>query len=249
MPSSRPPPRLRTKSGCDQCKRRKKKCNEGRPSCESCLRLKLRCAWATTTQLPQRPSSLSGRSSILPQARHIPSTDASTISLRDHEGPLSLATTAGSFGAIPSTARRSLSLSDYRTPPAFTLRSSIPRSPSYYAPGLRNSRDHLLFSLFVKKFMPLLLRSYAHPRFHDGTYVLSIGLNSPWVMDAFLGLSAFYQSYQDPSLRLVAMNYYNVAVHGLRSNIQALSGTDVEDALLVSIIFLGLFEVCVCRSR
>jgi hypothetical protein len=89
----------------------------------------------------------------------------------------------------------------------------------------------------------LLLRSFAHPRYRDNSYVFSIGLNSPWVMDAFLGLAAFYISFQDPSLRPVALGYYNAAVRGLRSNIGTLSGEGTEDVLLTSTIFLGLFEV------
>jgi hypothetical protein len=38
---SRPPPRLRTKTGCISCRRRRKKCDELKPKCNACERLKL----------------------------------------------------------------------------------------------------------------------------------------------------------------------------------------------------------------
>ncbi|KAF2144891.1 uncharacterized protein K452DRAFT_305852 [Aplosporella prunicola CBS 121167] len=41
----RPPPRLRTKTGCLTCRKRKKKCDERRPECQICSRLSLACIW------------------------------------------------------------------------------------------------------------------------------------------------------------------------------------------------------------
>lgn len=43
--SLRPPPRLRVKTGCNTCVRRRKKCTEERPICNTCARLKLQCTY------------------------------------------------------------------------------------------------------------------------------------------------------------------------------------------------------------
>lgn len=42
---SRPPPRLRTKTGCNTCRERRKKCDEIRPICGACDRLQIQCTW------------------------------------------------------------------------------------------------------------------------------------------------------------------------------------------------------------
>lgn len=38
-------PRLKSFDGCLTCKRRRKKCDEAKPSCGACQRLYLRCLW------------------------------------------------------------------------------------------------------------------------------------------------------------------------------------------------------------
>lgn len=44
-----PPKRIRSKTGCLTCRRRKKKCDETKPQCKACVRLKLECEWPTLT--------------------------------------------------------------------------------------------------------------------------------------------------------------------------------------------------------
>ncbi|EXJ94756.1 hypothetical protein A1O1_03154 [Capronia coronata CBS 617.96] len=41
----RPPPRLRTKTGCFKCRERRKKCDERRPVCSACKRLDIDCVY------------------------------------------------------------------------------------------------------------------------------------------------------------------------------------------------------------
>ncbi|KAH8649536.1 hypothetical protein BGZ61DRAFT_376127 [Ilyonectria robusta] len=40
----------RSKAGCLLCRERKKKCDEGRPSCSSCVRRHSECTWPEQTQ-------------------------------------------------------------------------------------------------------------------------------------------------------------------------------------------------------
>lgn len=48
--------RLRTSTGCIECRRRKKKCTEQKPKCAACLRLGFDCSWPTDQQhtLPKK---------------------------------------------------------------------------------------------------------------------------------------------------------------------------------------------------
>ncbi|KAJ0415186.1 fungal-specific transcription factor domain-containing protein [Aspergillus carlsbadensis] len=46
--------RLRTRSGCAECRRRRKKCDEKRPLCGGCVRNGLECKWLSETQFPDR---------------------------------------------------------------------------------------------------------------------------------------------------------------------------------------------------
>lgn len=51
----RPPPRLRTKTGCFKCRERRKKCCERRPICRACERLQIDCVYPESSD----PSSIS----------------------------------------------------------------------------------------------------------------------------------------------------------------------------------------------
>lgn len=49
--------KIRSKTGCLTCRRRKKKCDETKPKCNTCVRLKLECEWpslATKTNLSSK---------------------------------------------------------------------------------------------------------------------------------------------------------------------------------------------------
>ncbi|KXT11948.1 hypothetical protein AC579_1004 [Pseudocercospora musae] len=55
----------RVRSGCITCRRRKVKCDEARPFCDNCTRLKRRCIYAPPkTSPPDDPDSSSGPSSV-----------------------------------------------------------------------------------------------------------------------------------------------------------------------------------------
>jgi len=53
----RPPPRLRTKTGCLKCRERRKKCDERRPTCSACARLQVACIFGDATSGENRQSS------------------------------------------------------------------------------------------------------------------------------------------------------------------------------------------------
>ncbi|ETI25005.1 hypothetical protein G647_04375 [Cladophialophora carrionii CBS 160.54] len=63
--STRPPPRLRVKTGCQTCLKRRKKCPENRPVCATCERLRLSCVYrdsappATSDLVPVKAQAVS----------------------------------------------------------------------------------------------------------------------------------------------------------------------------------------------
>lgn len=56
-------PRAYSHTACNQCKRRKKKCDENKPGCNACNRLHLICQYNTVQSVTE-----SGRSSEVPEA-------------------------------------------------------------------------------------------------------------------------------------------------------------------------------------
>ncbi|KAI5854534.1 hypothetical protein GGS23DRAFT_608276 [Durotheca rogersii] len=71
-------PHKKSRAGCSQCKRRKVKCDEGRPTCRACRLRKETCVYPGTAVTPSSPStpnsSSPGRSPGLS-----PSSDAGTV--------------------------------------------------------------------------------------------------------------------------------------------------------------------------
>lgn len=60
----RPPPRLRVKTGCQTCLKRRKKCPENRPICSTCERLGLDCVYRTSTATAEIEIEADGESQI-----------------------------------------------------------------------------------------------------------------------------------------------------------------------------------------
>lgn len=80
---------LRTKSGCLTCRNRHKKCNEGKPVCEACARLRLTCTWESCHDGITRPYSdknqLEHLSSVTELVVHAP------LRIADHDAAQAVA--------------------------------------------------------------------------------------------------------------------------------------------------------------
>ncbi|KAI1609188.1 fungal-specific transcription factor domain-containing protein [Exophiala viscosa] len=91
----RPPPRLRTKTGCKVCLSRRKKCDERRPRCGACERLHLECSYRASTSASASPEPLRKVSPVLQEEaavvqgeqRPIGSPQSTSLSFR-HSGLL-----------------------------------------------------------------------------------------------------------------------------------------------------------------
>uniref|UniRef100_A0A060T0Q2 ARAD1C10120p n=1 Tax=Blastobotrys adeninivorans TaxID=409370 RepID=A0A060T0Q2_BLAAD len=71
--------------GCQKCKSRKVKCDEGRPSCSNCARIRVPCVygqnrWETQEQVPV-PGNQPEQAQVLPRLPHCPSASVETYLL------------------------------------------------------------------------------------------------------------------------------------------------------------------------
>jgi heme/copper-type cytochrome/quinol oxidase subunit 3 len=92
-------------------------------------------------------------------------------------------------------------------------------------------------------FLPLLVRSHAHARYHAPLMSLPTAVQNPCLMDAILACSALHLSQRTPSLRTVALQYYSKAVAWTRERIQNSTVDGTEDWLILTLVFFYLFEV------
>jgi Fungal specific transcription factor domain len=110
-------------------------------------------------------------------------------------------------------------------------------------PSLSSPEQHSLFIHFINQFSPLLVRPHAHPGFADHSYIFSLALGVPALMDVFLACSAIHLSENHPRMESIAMKHYSSAVTVLRKLIDEKEVDGTEDWLLTMAIFLCLFEV------
>lgn len=73
MQRRRPPPRLRTKTGCFKCRLRRKKCDEIRPRCGGCCRQNFDCVYPTNPRAKSPTHSSNSFSKF--EGCAIPATD------------------------------------------------------------------------------------------------------------------------------------------------------------------------------
>ncbi|GME31415.1 Fungal Zn binuclear cluster domain containing protein [Neofusicoccum parvum] len=220
-PRRRPPPRLRTKTGCLTCRKRRKKCDERKPSCQTCARLQLDCRWDD----PDGPVR-DRRLSCHPETPR-PSPQPEPTEPEPEPEP---AVAAERPADSPAPGSRAVVLRRSPSPPK--LLSGL--SP------FSSERDQSLFTFFNAEILPSLARKHADPVYRDQSTLCSIAYSCPWVMNALLSLACHHRSWLESKNGDPAVPYYAKAVRDLRKNMSTMSATD--DSLLVTITFLGLFE-------
>ncbi|KAJ4257766.1 hypothetical protein NW757_003392 [Fusarium falciforme] len=95
-PQQVPKKKTRTRSGCLNCRRKKRKCDEGRPACGTCRRRNEHCEWGLKiTFRAENAQGLDGRHpSMRKMARRRPREfeilDVTSEVIRDYNAPSSL---------------------------------------------------------------------------------------------------------------------------------------------------------------
>lgn len=211
----RPPPRLRTKTGCFQCRKRRKKCDERKPYCTDCSKHNLKCVWPAPQTAIIRSEDQGQRATSV--AVKPPAADDRDV--------------LGTRQAVD------ILFADDSTKIATT------RSACYGLPGIRTSVDHYLSLYYRERYMPTLLRSHAHRGFADYSPLLIIGSQNSMLLNIFLATAATHAAWSNPRFKPISIKYYNSVISSLRKAIDSETVKGDEDWLLVVINFLCLFEV------
>ncbi|KAF7591088.1 hypothetical protein BBP40_001987 [Aspergillus hancockii] len=155
MPPTKRPrtePIVRVRTGCYTCRRRKKKCDEARPSCGGCVRNKLNCEWpanvpaSATTTRPNAPST------TVPQA--VPDQASSPSTTRSHrESSGSPSSPAGS-AVSPTALSTGFDAAESFSPPTDEQALLAPITVSHATPRSSISGPDSPSSMTIGNFMP-----------------------------------------------------------------------------------------------
>jgi hypothetical protein len=210
----RPAPKLRTKTGCFMCRKRRKKCEEQKPICHDCKKHGFKCVW---------PIPPSADAKLITAKSIVESED-----LRD------------SARAVKAPSRDSDSHTPFSDDSA---KLGVARSAVYGLPNIHTSIEHHLSLYLLKRLMPTLFRPHQHPGFGDFSSLVVAGAKTPAMMETFLAVAANHASWTNVKYKPVAIRYYNSVLGRLRETLNSGQLEGDEDWLLTTTNFLLLFEV------
>ncbi|KAL4971423.1 fungal-specific transcription factor domain-containing protein [Aspergillus desertorum] len=170
------PRKARCKTGCMSCRLRKKKCDESKPSCNSCKRLGLLCSYPASAEFAWRRRM--GLSSATDRQKAGASCDREARSpARKRDSPMANAQGAAFTG---STGSIDLKASGF-------FYTSLNPGSSLGVPGATAATSPLL-NLYITKIVPHLLcapKNFVNPFLHD---VVPMAFEDPLIMNAVLAL-------------------------------------------------------------
>jgi hypothetical protein len=211
-------PRLKTKSGCLTCRRRRKKCDESKPTCIGCKRNGLNCTWPMEVNHDKK------------------------IAVRTNSDPKAFTAQDNSIGGIAHV----ISTHDTRRRPLRPIFSNtIASHPFEIIPGIRNTSDKYLFDHYMGVTATQAAGRMAS-RNPFITEMIPVAYQDPRVAQCLLALSgAHLRGYKSSQFEKDARSHYAATLrnvkHGLL-NWQSSNSTDLM-GILTMILFLCLFEV------
>ncbi|KAL2858716.1 fungal-specific transcription factor domain-containing protein [Aspergillus pseudodeflectus] len=243
-----------TRSGCLTCKRRRKRCDEAKPSCQSCMRLGLACEgygsmWAT----PFSPTACVFKQTK-PAKKRRPSR-SSTPSFSSTESPGQTSPgcfSAGSPAAEQTPITPASPPSDQDSPrepidcgqePNQSNHLVIaPPSPSRLISHLSNSNTHYL--QYHLEYGSRLLANLETDENPLRLLLIPRALSSPLLMNALCALSATHfanRAHDSWSAEQEGANYYIDTMRGLRTALA--KGPSVQDDAILAVALLCKYEI------
>ncbi|KAG4430760.1 hypothetical protein IFR05_013761 [Cadophora sp. M221] len=221
-------PKLRTKGGCVTCRARRKKCDQGKPTCAICNRLGVNCEYPDLKSLDDRRErrSINSRWS---QKSKSPETS--------HVDKSSLPSTT-TLEAIPQCRHEPSQCSSIAT-----IKTSYFGILSTAQIFLRSSREILLLSSYCDFFVPANILPNAHANFSK-LYVGEV----QELKDTIFACSSIQIANKHDAPPVEALDYYTRAVSGLRRKLSTGELTGREDWLLLTTILLHCFETWRCDA-
>ncbi|PYH93494.1 C6 transcription factor [Aspergillus ellipticus CBS 707.79] len=247
-----------TRSGCLTCKRRRKRCDEAKPCCQSCARLGLQCeGYGSMWAAPLNPAAEIFSQAKSPKRRRLSAFSCqSTFSLQSVEEPWS----------SPSS-------------PLSSSSSTAPTTPSEYdtigdySPHRRDSEneDDIDCSTALTVVVPAPSRSFSHLSHRETHYlqyhtelgskllanlesddnplrslIIPRALSSPLVMKALCALSATHfanRSRDKMEAQMAATDYYVRTLSGLQSTLSKCSAGSFSDEAILAVALLCKYEI------
>lgn len=252
-------PHKKSRLGCRNCKARRVKCDEAKPSCRSCILRKETCHYPSPSHLPhvQQPSgfasaSASSSASVSASAppsssspsglRSVPTASVSTslssgspLSLRT---ALSPAVSSTSLLLAPSTGARRGSDDDSSNSSGST-EFSIVDEPLIRLAGADEFDMRLLWFYTAETYASFAIETGRIPHVDDilRSHIVRFAFQSPFLMDCILGLSAMHmQSLHVRVPMSKAITYRARAFYGYRKAIETAQPRDYPALLACSVL-------------
>ncbi|KAH8674566.1 fungal-specific transcription factor domain-containing protein [Tricladium varicosporioides] len=261
--------RPRVTTGCLECRRRKKKCDEVLPICSRCKRkgdpLNLVCT-RTLSQHPYLPLAeaetqtpwLNEQSQFPSAGSVIPNVDISSLEWSSFgrrpqlEGPPREVAQVKSLPDQGDTAQEcfsSLPTKKCHTRARALWSTSSPQ-PSLEAPLLKifsHPHERRALESLIERFEPLTISTYTNPELSILAQGLPLAVEYPVVKSAFVacGLAVLFRvSFSQDDYEL-SMRYYNKAVNTVVSQLLSIPA----EPNLSTVLLLHIFEEILCDTN
>ncbi|KAL3463156.1 fungal-specific transcription factor domain-containing protein [Aspergillus heterothallicus] len=246
-----------TRSGCLTCKRRRKRCDEAKPSCQSCMRLGLACEgygsmWATPLgpgahvfqqieHPKQRKSSRSPTPSVSTTARSPGQASPGRFSI---ESPATVQTPITPEPPSDQDGQEESANSTQETSQNNQLLMISPPSPSRLISHLSNSDTHYLqYHLEYGSRLLANLETDGNPL---RSLLIPRALSSPLLMNALCALSATHfsnRAHDSWSAEHQGANYYIHTMRELRTALSTSHSRPLQDDIILAVALLCKYEI------
>lgn len=230
----------KTRDGCLNCKRRRKKCDEEKPICKGCFRNKLECCW------PDHVDINSGKKEVLVQNNGINdifNNLPDEFAIEDDfllEQFLDIQTANQIKFEFTPPSSRSNSMSSIQSDSLSSVTAIVePLVPQrQQIPGVPMSKhDSICYDSFVNKFIKSVSPSHCNPLISPGSILQPFAITSSIVREVFLACGASLLAYNNDSFKAEANERYVSAVNSLIQEIKQ-SKDACEDHLFICVQLL-----------
>lgn len=252
----------RVKSGCLCCRKRKVKCDEAKPTCNTCDRLALVCEWqnpvmnVTNKWLAEyTPRKRKKRIQFVNVNCELHSTSFPT-KIEDEavvaELPQEIEVLPKDYGKIRRQTKSEVDVDQALRNYLRELGSSYVKNLSLR--GLTNvhmtQMQAMFFDAFVNGFMVAISPQLAHEKLQPPSVVIPRGINDPILMKVFYACGATYLSWNNKEYKAVAESEYQESMTEVRSQLNTNDFMDGNESnILIMMVTLCLREKYQCNDR
>lgn len=235
----------RTKTGCQPCKLRKKKCDEQRPSCLACDRNKLICSWPENDDRPRSIILASAARKVRRQSHDIENSPSEGLD-EDPMAEISFGIPRTNISTV-LTSLQPLLPSSHDVAAINLIRAYQPLldqpKPAIYG-ALRLPHSRILFEYYYNKTAG---RVSAHPQ-NSNPFIQQLipwALSNELILQSMLAWSGSHLSYIVTEVQETTCMHYAQAIRGIKHGLtrHATGEQEIILPLLISTLMLCFIEV------